>query len=421
MEQNNMMAQQRIAVIGSGAAGLTTTHLLQQKHQVTLFEASNRIGGHTNTITLQKGPDAGLKIDTGFIVMNHRNYPLLTKLFTSLNVPLQDSNMSFGYHDLPSGLQYCGSGLSGLFAQRKNLIHPRFHRLIKEVLRFFSTASQDASSGLHPDETLGAYLKRNHFSQDFIDHHLIPMGSAIWSTPCEEMMAFPAQSFMNFFKNHGLLGIKDRPQWRTVKGGSCTYIDLMQKQWENVTIIPNARIDHIQRINGGIEIQRIGKIETFDHVVIATHADQALDLLADPDQTEQSTLGAWRYARSKTYLHSDSSVMPPLRRVWSSWNFQRINGNRTALTYHMNRLQNLPTQTDYFVSLEPPHPPNYIHYEINYEHPMFTQAAVSKRPQLQAANGQRNTWFTGAYLGNGFHEDAVRSGIKVAEKLGVRL
>ena len=258
------------------------------KHQVTLFEASDRIGGHTNTITLQKGADAGLKIDTGFIVMNHRNYPLLTKLFESLNVPLQDSDMSFGYHDLPSGLQYCGSGLSGLFAQRKNLFRPRFHRLIKEVFRFFSTASMDASKGLHPGETLGAYLKRNHFSQDFIDHHLIPMGSAIWSTPCEEMMAFPAQSFMNFFKNHGLLGIKDRPQWRTVQRGSCTYIERMQQQWKNVTLIPNAQIEHIRRINDGVEIQRIGNIEFFDQVVIATHADQALKILADPNQLEKT-------------------------------------------------------------------------------------------------------------------------------------
>ena len=421
MKLNNTIAPQRIAVIGSGAAGLTATHLLQQKHKVTLFEAADRIGGHTNTITLQKGADAGLKIDTGFIVMNHRNYPLLTKLFESLNVPLQDSDMSFGYHDLPSGLQYCGSGLSGLFAQRKNLIRPRFHRLIKEVFRFFSTASIDASKGLHPEETLGVYLKRNHFSQDFIDHHLIPMGSAIWSTPCEEMMAFPAQSFMNFFKNHGLLGIKDRPQWRTVQGGSCTYIDLMQQQWKNVNLIPNAQIDYIQRINDRIEIQRIGNIELFDQVVIATHADQALRILADPNQLEQNTLGAWRYARSKTYLHTDVSVMPPLRRVWSSWNFQRINGNRTALSYHMNRLQNLPTQNDYFVSLELPHRPSQIHYEIDYEHPMFTQSAISKRPQLQAANGQRRTWFAGAYLGNGFHEDAARSGIEVAEKLGVSL
>lgn len=421
MKLNNTIAPQSIAVIGSGAAGLTATHLLQQKHQVTLYEASDRIGGHTNTITLQKGADAGLKIDTGFIVMNHRNYPLLTKLFESLNVPLQDSDMSFGYYDLPSGLQYCGSGLSGLFAQRKNLIRPRFYRLIKEVFRFFSTASVDASKGLHPEETLGDYLKRNHFSQDFIDHHLIPMGSAIWSTPCEDMMAFPAQSFMNFFKNHGLLGIKDRPQWRTVQGGSCTYIELMQQKWKNVTIIKNAQIEHIRRIKDGIEIQRIGNIEFFDQVVIATHADQALRMLADPDQLEQNTLGAWRYARSKTYLHTDASVMPPLRQVWSSWNFQRINGNRTTLTYHMNRLQNLPTQNDYFVSLELPHVPSQVHYEIDYEHPMFTQATISKRPQLQAANGQRRTWFAGAYLGNGFHEDAVRSGIEVAEKLGVSL
>ena len=421
MQTTQQKPGQRIAIIGSGAAGLTCTHLLQPHHHITLFEAAERIGGHTNTITLTQGPDTGLRIDTGFIVMNHRNYPHLTQLFDTLDVPLQDSDMSFGYHDLPSGLQYCGTGINGLFAQRRNLIQPRFHRLIREITRFFNIASADALQGLDPTETLGEYLTRHQFSQDFIDHHLIPMGSAIWSTPCDAMLAFPAHSFLNFFRNHGLLGIKDRPQWRTVQGGSQTYIEKMRPSWNNVTLVTRAQINAIHRQQQQIQIERNGQTETFDHVIIATHSDQALALLSDPDETETKTLGAWQYAKSKTYLHSDASVMPPLRRVWSSWNFQRINGNQTALTYHMNRLQRLATQTDYFVSLDLPHPPQDIHYETLYEHPMFTREALTHRPRLQTHNGTRNTWFAGAYLGNGFHEDAVRSAVHVAQQFGISL
>ena len=421
MELINTNVPQRIAVIGSGAAGLTATHLLQQKHHVTLFEASNRIGGHTNTITLDDIQDNGLKIDTGFIVMNHRNYPLLTKLFKSLDVPLQDSNMSFGYHDITSGLQYCGSGISGLFSQRKNIFNPRFHHLIKEVFRFFSIANSDAESGIDPKEKLGSYLEKNNFTGDFINHHIIPMGSAIWSTPCEKMMDFPAYNFINFFKNHGLLGVKNRPQWRTVTGGSSTYINLMKKQWNNVSIILKANIDYIERTDGIIKINRGGNIELFDHVIIATHANQALDLLVDPNEFEKDFLSLWNYSRSKTYLHTDETVMPPIRRVWSSWNFQRINENRTSLTYYMNSLQNLPSKTNYFVSLDPPQTPKNILYEIDYEHPIFTFSTISKRKEIQSINGQRNTWFAGAYFGNGFHEDAVRSSVEIAEKFGVTL
>jgi predicted NAD/FAD-binding protein len=216
--------KKHIAVIGSGVAGLTAAHLLQRKHRVTILEKSERIGGHTNTVMLPDGPDAGTPIDTGFIVMNHRNYPLFTKLLEQLKVELRDSDMSFGYHDLPSGLQYCGSGLDGLFAQRKNIVSPAFHRMVRDTLRFFKTAQQDLNNAGLATESLGEYLERNRFGPEFIDHHLLPMGSAIWSTPCEKMLEFPAQSFMLFFQNHGLLTLNDRPQWRTVVGGSRSYI-----------------------------------------------------------------------------------------------------------------------------------------------------------------------------------------------------
>jgi predicted NAD/FAD-binding protein len=411
-----------IAVIGSGAAGLTATHLLEQKHRVTLFEKEERLGGHTNTIILPDGPDAGTPVDTGFIVMNHRNYPLLTRLFERLGVELRDSNMSFGYHDVPSGLQYCGSGLNGLFAQRSNLFRPAFHRMVRDTLRFFKTASADLDHPRLTDETLGDYLQRHGFGPEFIDHHLIPMGSAIWSTPCEKMLAFPARSFLQFFHNHGLLSLNNRPQWKTVVGGSGSYVKRMQQSWTQVDVRLNAELKGVRRRQDGVElIFRDGGTERFDHVVIATHADQALGLLTDPAEEEQSLLGCWEYAVSRTLLHTDTDVMPPLRRIWSSWNFRRIEGARTCLTYHMNTLQGQQTERNYFVSLNLPQDPMGIIREFHYEHPMYTRDALQSRAALQRLNGQRNTWFAGSYFGNGFHEDAVRSGAAVAEVFGARL
>jgi len=411
----------RIAVIGSGVAGLTATHLLQRKHQVTLFEKSNRIGGHTNTVLLPNGPDAGTAVDTGFIVMNHRNYPLFTKLLDQLNVELRDGDMSFGYHDIPSGLQYCGSGLGGLFAQKKNIISPSFHRMVRDTLRFFKTANNDLNNAGLATESLGEYLKRNNFGPEFIDHHLIPMGSAIWSTPCEEMLAFPALSFMQFFHNHGLLSLNDRPQWRTVVGGSNSYIEKMKQEWNHVDIRAGVNISGIQRGPGALIHFDGLESEQFDEVVIATHADQAIKLLQDPSAEETSCLGCWRYTKSRTLLHTDETVMPPIRKVWSSWNFQRLKDARTSLTYHMNRLQGLETEKEYFVSLNPPEEPAGIIRAFDYEHPMYTRQALASRIKLKELNGSRNTSFAGSYFGNGFHEDAVRSGVDVARAFGIDL
>ena len=413
---------EKIAVIGSGAAGLTATHLLQRKHSVTLLEKNARLGGHTNTFILPDGPDAGTPVDTGFIVMNDRNYPLLSRLFEQLGVELRNSDMSFGYHDAPSGLQYCGNGLDGLFAQRSNLFRPSFLRMVGDTLRFFRTAEEDLHKADLIQESLGHYLKRNGFRQAFIDHHIIPMGSAIWSTPCEEMMEFPALSFLQFFHNHGLLSVRNRPQWKTVVGGSCDYVKRMQKEWKQVDIRLRAGIAGIKRDAEGVEITfENGGHERFDHVVIATHADQALRLLSDPRQEETTSLGCWKYSRSRTLLHTDESALPPLRKVWSSWNFTRLAGNQTCLTYDMNRLQGLQTRKRYLVSLNLPEDPKGIVSECMYEHPMYTREALGQRPQLKTLNGQNNTWFAGSYFGNGFHEDAVRSGVEVAGAFGIEL
>jgi len=411
-----------IAVVGSGVAGLVAAHMLQRKHHVVLLEKDNRLGGHTNTVTIPEGPDAGTPVDTGFIVMNHRNYPLLTRLFEQLGVELRDSNMSFGYHDVPSGLQYCGSGLDGLFAQRTNLFKPSFHRMVRDTMRFFKTAQLDRNNPFLMKESLGDYLANHRFGKEFIDHHIIPMGSAIWSTPCDQMLDFPAQSFLQFFHNHGLLTVNNRPQWKTVVGGSCDYVERMQTLWTQVDVRPGVVIAGIKRDAEGIEIIFAdGSTERFNHVVIATHADQAIRLLKDATPEEESLLGCWQYTQSRTLLHTDESVMPPLRKVWSSWNFRRIEDEKTCLTYHMNRLQGLETRKQYFVSLNLPAEPNGIIAEFNYEHPMYTREALAKRPRLKELNGQRNTWFAGSYFGNGFHEDAVCSAIDVTKQFGIDL
>jgi predicted NAD/FAD-binding protein len=411
----------KVAVIGSGVAGLTAAHLLQRKYQVTLYEKASRLGGHTNTVILPDGEDAGTPIDTGFIVMNHRNYPLLKQLFDQLGVELRDSNMSFGYHDRPSGLQYCGNGLDGLFAQRSNILRPSFHCMVRDTLRFFKTAGKDRDEDRLINESLGEYLERHRFGMAFINHHVIPMGSAIWSTPCRQMLEFPAKSFLQFFHNHGLLTIKGRPQWRTVVGGSCDYIERMKQSWNRVDIRLNAGITGIRRDHRVRIFFEDREAENYDEVVIATHADQALGLLLDPGNREKELLGCWQYSRSRTVLHTDESVMPPLRKIWSSWNFQRREGDQTSLTYYMNLLQGLKTKKQYFVSLNPATEPKGIIREFDYEHPMYTRDALCKRAELKKLNGQNNTWFAGSYFGNGFHEDAVRSAVTVARSFGQAL
>ncbi len=406
-----------IAVIGAGIAGLAAVHRLQRVHRVTLFEKEARLGGHTNTVTIPDGPDAGTPVDTGFIVMNHRNYPLLTALFEELDVTLRNAEMSFGYHDAGSGLQYSGTDLNSLFAQRANLVRPSFWGMVRDVFRFFSVAERDVRLQTIPDETLAGYLARHRFGKAFIEHHLIPMGSAIWSTPCEQMLQFPARSFLQFFNNHGLLTLNNRPQWKTVVGGSKEYIRRMRAGWKQVTIRMESGIAGVRRDRGAHIRFQDGHEESFDAVLIAVHADEALSLLLDPSPDEQALLGPWRYARSRTFLHTDESVMPPLRRVWSAWNFKRLDGARTCLTYDMNRLQGLDTQQRYFVSLDLPEEPRGIVGEFLYTHPMFTREALAARDRLAALNGARHTWFAGSYFGNGFHEDGARSGIEAAHAL----
>lgn len=414
-----------IAVVGAGVSGLTAAYLLQRRHRVTVFEKNDYAGGHTNTVVIPSGPDAGTPVDTGFIVMNHRSYPLFTRLLAELGVPLRDSVMSFAYYDETSGLEYCGSNLNGLFAQRRNLFRPSFYRMIADILRFFREATRDLEAGALHGCTLGEYLAAGRFSEAFIRDHIVPMGSAIWSTPCSRMMDFPAESFARFFRNHGLLSLEDRPTWRTVEGGSQSYVRAMAKTFQQAVVL-NAPVDLVRRAADQVLVRVAGGRETlFDRVVIAAHADEALAMLGDPSDDEKRLLGAWVYEKNRTVLHTDVSAMPPHRRAWSSWNYTREKAAGSdatvSVTYHMNTLQGLRTQEQYLVSLNRKRaiPPARVVRDLVYTHPTYTFASMATQSELAALNGRRNTYFCGAYFGYGFHEDGVRSGVEVARALGV--
>ena len=417
----------RIAVIGAGVAGLTAAYILQRKHQVTLFEKNDYLGGHTHTVTVPQGPDQGTPVDTGFIVMNHRNYPLLTRLFQKLGVELRDSEMSFGYWDELTGLQYSGGGLNGLFAQRSNVLRPAFIRMVREIFRFFREAERDMASGVLREMTLGEYLRCGGYSEMFIRHHLIPMAAAIWSTPDRQMMEFPAESFIQFFHNHGLLTVNERPQWRTVMGGSHCYVRKMLADFTGEVRV-SAPVASVRRFDDRVVVDTAtGPAGEFDGVVIAAHADEALGLLADPSDLERQLLGAWTYQANDTVLHTDSVVMPPLRRVWSSWNYTRERGDDplgpATLTYDMNRLQGLRTHEPLFVTLnrQGPIAADRILFRTVYHHPTYSRKALAAQQELPTLNGQRRTWFCGSYFGYVFHEDAVRSAIELVRGFGLDL
>ncbi len=420
-------SQSRIAVVGAGVAGLTAAYILQRRHHVTIFEKNDYAGGHTNTVMIPSGPDKGTFVDTGFIVMNHRNYPLLTRLLAQLGVPLRDSEMSFSYWDELTGLQYSGGGLNGLFAQRRNLLRPSFIRMVREVFRFFREAERDMTAGELRDQTLGDYLKRGGYSEMFVRHHLIPMAAAIWSTPDNRMMEFPAESFVQFFHNHGLLTVNERPQWRTVVGGSHRYVKRMLADFQGDVRLC-APIASVRRYDDRVALATAaGPVGEFDGVVIAAHADEALGLLADPSDAEHRLLGAWVYQPNDTVLHTDVAVMPPLRRVWSSWNYTRERGSDpagpAALTYDMNRLQGLQTHTPLFVSLNRRArlPDDRVIMRTVYHHPTYSREALAAQRELPSLNGQRRTWFCGSYFGYGFHEDAVRSAVDLVRGFGLDL
>lgn len=417
----------RIAVVGAGVAGIGAAHVLQRSHDVVLYEKNDYVGGHTNTIVIEDGPDAGTAVDTGFIVLNDRTYPTLRAFLAQLGVATRDSDMSFGYHCEETGLQYAGTSLDGLFAQRRNIANPWFLHLCTETLRFHRRALRDLDAGLDDSESLAGYLKRGRFSRYFVDHYVVPMGAAIWSTPPRGMLRFPAVTFLRFLKNHGLLSVTDYPQWMTVEGGSFQYLRAFLREFRG-TAVTGARIRHVERTEAGAVVRfSDAPDESFDRVVMAAHADESLRLLADPTPLESKLLGAWSYEPNNAVLHTDETVLAPNPRAWASWNYRRALGSGDdvpmTMTYDMNRLQGLRTAEHYCVTINPSHPiaPRRIIREIAYTHPQYSRASLASQRRLAELQGVRNTYFCGSYFGYGFHEDAIKSGVDVARLFGLEL
>lgn len=414
----------RIAVVGGGVSGIVAAFLLQKNHDVTIFEKNDYLGGHTHTILIPDGPDAGTPVDTGFIVLNDRTYPLFRSFLERLGVPTRDTGMSFSFQCRKTGLFYSGKNLNGLFAQRSNLLRPAFWRMLAEIRRFSregETALVEESVG---DVTLGDYLRSRHYSPDLIDDYVIPMCSAIWSSPSAEIEGFPAAPLLRFFHNHGLLSLKDRPQWMTVQGGSKSYVTAFLNRFRG-TVSLEAPVRGIARTpDGPVLMMPGGETIRFDKVVIATHADEALGLLEDPSPGETRLLAPWRYQDNHVILHTDTSVLPPARRAWACWNYTRENlqdgSSPVAVTYYMNMLQGLRTHGDYCVSLNlrGPVARNSVIAGMTYRHPVFSLKAMNTQPDLSRLNGERDTFFCGSYFANGFHEDAVRSASAVGRSFG---
>lgn len=421
--------QKKIAVVGSGISGLSCAWLLNQHHDITLFEKDDRLGGHSNTVSCELNNNT-VDVDTGFIVFNPVNYPNLVQLFRYLDVTTVDTDMSFAVSVNHGQLEYSGSGLAGLFAQRSNLLKPGFWKMLADLMRFYresETMAQEAEEAFKrytSDTTLGDLLEANGYGNAFINHHLLPMGAAIWSTPADKMLNYPAAAFLRFCRNHGLSQISDRPQWRTVLGGSKTYVDKFAEALQG-KIRLNSRIHRIIRRQGQVIVEdHHGKQEFFDHIVLACHSDQALALLDQPSSEEQRLLGSIPYQRNKAFLHTDNKLMPKRRSVWSSWNYLAEGDNSTpdklAVTYWMNQLQPLNTELPLFVTLNPPVEPDSdkILRTIFYDHPEFGRDALRCQQTLWSLQGEQNTWFCGAYFGYGFHEDGLQAGLAVAEQLG---
>jgi predicted NAD/FAD-binding protein len=412
------MRQERtldIAIVGSGISGLSAAWLLAQRHRVTLFEADERVGGHSHTVMVGETP-----VDTGFIVYNEETYPNLTALFAHLEVPTRPAEMSFAVSLDDGRLEYAGTDLGGLFAQKRNLVSPRFWSMLRDLERFYRLAPRDLP--LLGDTPLGAYLDLLGCGEAFRQDHLYPMAAAIWSTPVRDIPYYPAAAFIRFCENHGLLKLGRRPQWRTVTGGSRAYVQRLTASFTD-NLVTGRPVRRIRRGDDGAHLHFDDGEQRFDHVVIATHADQALALLADPDGPERRMLGAFGYRRNEAVLHADPRVMPRRRRVWSSWNYaSRAGGGDPDLsvTYWMNRLQGLPEERPLFVTLNPLVEPDpaLVHRREIYHHPIFNAAAGRAQEDLWSLQGARNTWFAGAYFGAGFHEDGLQAGLAVAEQLG---
>lgn len=414
----------KIAIVGSGIAGLTCAYLLARRHEITVFEADARIGGHTHTVPVTVD-GREYAVDTGFIVFNDWTYPNFIRLLGQLGVAFKPTEMSFSVNDPDTGLEYNGNNLNSLFAQRSNLLSPGFWGMLRDILRFNKEARRDlAEQRIATDTTLDDYLKAGGYGERFILHYIVPMGAAIWSMPMAEMLNFPLQFFVRFFENHGLLSVSNRPQWQVIEGGSSAYITPLTESFKE-RIRLNCPVGRIDRDEHGVAIHSPAGIERFDKVVLACHSDQALRLLGNPDDKEREILGALPYADNEVVLHTDTRLLPARKRAWASWNY-RLGGaghTRAAVTYDMNILQGIQSDTTFCVSLNQSAgiAPSKVLARFTYAHPQFSLAAVAAQQRWAELDGVQHTHYCGAYWANGFHEDGVVSALRVAASFGESL
>lgn len=414
----------KIAIVGSGIAGLTSAYLLNRKHDISVFEAADWIGGHTHTVDVSvAGRDYA--IDTGFIVFNDWTYPNFIKLLGQLGVGFKPTEMSFSVHDPHTRTEYNGNNLNSLFAQRRNLLSPTFWGMLRDILRFNREALADLESQrIDPHTTLGDYLQSRGYGQRFIEHYIVPMGAAIWSMSLADMLAFPLQFFVRFFKNHGLLSVSNRPQWCVIEGGSSSYIEPLTASFRE-RIHLSCPVHRVERDEQGVTVHSAAGSERFDKVIFACHSDQALKMLAQPSAAEQQILGALPYAENDVVLHTDTRLLPDRKLAWASWNYRLGGGKQqlAAVTYDMNILQGIESDTTFCVSLNQTDAidPNKILARYTYSHPQYSLAGVEAQGRWEELNGANNSWFCGAYWANGFHEDGVVSGLRVAAAFGESL
>ncbi|MGR3501778.1 NAD(P)/FAD-dependent oxidoreductase [Pseudaestuariivita sp.] len=412
-------SRRKVAIVGGGISGMGAAYDLSGTHDVTLFEAEARLGGHARTVVVEGQP-----VDTGFIVFNHANYPHLTALFEALDVPTVPSNMSFGASLGGGKVEYGLAGLGALFAQPKNALDPRFLRMVRDILKFNKAALE---RDIDPSQTIGDFLREIGVGAWFRTHYLTPFSGAIWSTPVEKILDFPAHALITFFRNHNLLGVHGQHQWYTVQGGSVSYVSRLEAAMigNGVDLRLGAGVEAVRRTPHGVELRCRGAWEAFDELVLATHSDQSLALLEDPTETERAALSAVKYQPNDATLHSDPSLMPKRKAVWSSWNYTEAADkalDRIDLTYWMNSLQPIPHHTPFFVTLNTTREidPALVHDCVTFHHPVYDQAALQAQETLRATNGARSTWFCGAWMKNGFHEDGLASALDVTRTLKLR-
>ncbi len=413
----------KIAIIGTGISGMTVAYILSKEHDITVFEANDYVGGHTHTVDVSlDGQSFG--VDTGFIVFNEKTYPNFVKLMKKLGVGWQDSNMSFSVQCEKTGLEFSPSNLNALFIQRRNLLRPSFYRMLYDVNRF-KKDSEALFQNDHSKITLAEFLKSRNYSKPFIDHFIIPMGEAVWSADPVKFNDFPARYFAQFFKNHGFLNIKNKPQWLTIKGRSRQYIGPITKSYAN-RIHLNCPIESVQRLPGGVKVKPQNQPpEAYDHVVFATHSDQALSILSDPTDKETKILGSIPYQENKTVLHSDESMLPSKKAAWASWNYHILKKDigRVAVTYDMNILQSIGAPRELCVSLNLNKAINsrWIYQKFIYHHPVYNPESLVARQSHSDISGKNRTHYAGAYWGYGFHEDGVVSALTVCKQFGLSL